>query len=110
MISAPVLLGQKNGSRRRQLLRAPITLNLSHLYKRGRSRGVCDCGTKPHSRYYTLLSVTYNTLFANTLQMQLPLSSKQALRNSSGSLKERTEEPLGNLNKVYRAQFAWPTL
>ena len=54
--------------------------------------------------------MTYNTLFANTLQMQLPLSSKQALRNSSGSLKERTEEPLGNLNKVYRAQFAWPTL
>ena len=23
---------------------------------------------------------------------------------------ERTEEPLGNLNKVYRAQLAWPTL
>ena len=61
-------------------------------------------------RYYTLLSVTYNTLFANTLQMQQPLSSKQAFRNSSGSLKERTEEPLGNLNKVYRAQLAWPTL
>ena len=31
---------------------------------------------------------------------QLPLSSKQALRDSSGSLKERTEEPLGSLNKV----------
>ena len=41
---------------------------------------------------------------------QLPLSSKQALRDSSGSLKERTKEPLGNLNKVYRAHFAWPTL
>ena len=41
---------------------------------------------------------------------QLPLSSKQALRDSSGSLKERTEEPLGSLNKVYRAHFAWPTL
>ena len=54
--------------------------------------------------------MTYNTLLANTLQVQLPLSSKQALRNSSGSLKERTEEPLSNLNKVYRAQFAWPTL
>ena len=38
------------------------------------------------------------------------LSSKQALRDSSGSLKERTEEPLGNLNMVYRAHFAWPTL
>ena len=59
---------------------------------------------------YTVLSVTYNTLSANTLKFHLPLSSKQALRNSSGSLKERTEEPLGNLNKVYRAQFAWPTL
>ena len=31
---------------------------------------------------------------------QLPLSSKQALRDSSGSLKEHTEEPLGSLNKV----------
>ena len=41
---------------------------------------------------------------------QTPLSSKQTLRDSSGSLKERTEEPLGNLNKVYRAHFAWPTL
>ena len=41
---------------------------------------------------------------------QLPLSSKQALRDSSGSLKERTEEPLGSLNKVYHAHFAWPTL
>ena len=41
---------------------------------------------------------------------QLPLSSKQALRDSSGSLKECTEEPLGSLNKVYRAHFAWPTL
>ena len=60
--------------------------------------------------YYTLLSVTYNILSANTLQKQLPLSSKQALRDSSGSLKERTEEPLGSLNKVYRAHFAWPTL
>ena len=36
VICAPVLLGQKNGSRRRQLLRAPITLNLSHLYNRGK--------------------------------------------------------------------------
>ena len=54
--------------------------------------------------------VTYNTLSANTLKNQLPLSSKQALRDSSGSLKERTEEPLGSLNKVYRAHFAWPTL
>ena len=42
--------------------------------------------------------------------LKQPLSSKQALRDSSGSLKERTEEPLGNLNKVYRAHFAWPTL
>ena len=41
---------------------------------------------------------------------QTPLSSKQALRDSSGSLKESTEEHLGNLNKVYRAHFAWPTL
>ena len=38
------------------------------------------------------------------------LKHKQALRDSSGCLKERTEEPLGNLNKVYRAHFAWPTL
>ena len=65
---------------------------------------------KPLSTYYTLLRVTYNTLSANTLKNQLPLSSKQALRDSSGSLKERTEEPLGSLNKVYRAHFAWPTL
>ena len=63
-----------------------------------------------NSPYYTVLSVTYNTLSANTLTNQLPLSSKQALRDSSGSLKERTEEPLGSLNKVYRAHFAWPTL
>ena len=56
-----------------------------------------------------VLSVTYNTLSANTLKNQLPLSSKQALRDYSGSLKERTEEPLGSLNKVYRAHFAWPT-
>ena len=54
--------------------------------------------------------MTYNTLSANTLEDQLPLSSKQALGDSSGSLKERTEEPLGSLNKVYRAHFAWPTL
>ena len=54
--------------------------------------------------------MTYNTLFANTLEDQLPLSSKQALRDSSGSLKERTEEPLDSLNKVYCAHFAWPTL
>ena len=47
---------------------------------------------------------------ANTLKNQLPLSSKQGLKDSSGSLKERTEEPLGSLNKVYRAHFAWPTL
>ena len=37
-------------------------------------------------------------------------ATKQALRDSSGSLKERTGEPLGNLNKFYRANFAWPTL
>ena len=54
--------------------------------------------------------MTYNTLSGNTLQEQLPLSSKQVLRDSSGSLKERTEEPLSSLNKVYRAHFAWPTL
>ena len=72
--------------------------------------GVCGGGTKPFSTYYTLLRVTYNTLSANTLKNQLPLSSKQALRDSSGFLKERTEEPLGSLNKVYRAHFAWPTL
>ena len=54
--------------------------------------------------------MTYNTLSANTLQEQLPLSSKQALRDSSCSRKERTKEPLGSLNKVYRAHFAWPTL
>ena len=34
--------------------------------KRGQRRGVCGGGTKPHSTYYTLPSVTYNTLFANT--------------------------------------------
>ena len=54
--------------------------------------------------------MTYNTLPANTVEDQLPLSSKQALRDSSGSLKERTEEPLGSLNKVYRAHFGGPTL
>ena len=63
-----------------------------------------DGGTKIHSTYYTLLSVPYNTLFLNRV------GSKQALRDSSGSLKERMEEPLGNLNKVYRAHFAWPTV
>ena len=54
--------------------------------------------------------MTYNTLSANTLTSQVPLSSKQALRDSSGSLKERTKEPLGSLNKVYRAHFVRPTL
>ena len=53
--------------------------------------------------------MTYNTLSANTLQEQLPLSSRQALRDSSGYLKERTEEPLGSLNKVYRAHYAGPS-
>ena len=54
--------------------------------------------------------MTYNTLSAKTLKIQLRLSSKQALRDPSGSLEERTKEPLGSLNKVYRAHFAWPTL
>ena len=54
--------------------------------------------------------MTYNKLSANTLEDQLALSSKQVLRDSSSSLKERTKEPLGSLNNVYRAHFAWPTL
>ena len=37
LLSAPLFCwGRKMGSRRRQLLRAPITLNLSHLYNRGK--------------------------------------------------------------------------
>ena len=53
---------------------------------------------------YTLLRWPYNTLSTNA-----PI--KQAsLRNSGRSLIERWVEPLGNLNKVYRAHFAWPTI
>ena len=45
----------------------------------------------------------------STLSTSAPI--KQAsLRNSTNSLIERGVEPLGNLNKVYRAHFAWPTL
>ena len=37
LLSAPLFCwGRKMDSRRRQLLRAPITLNLSHLYNRGK--------------------------------------------------------------------------
>ena len=45
----------------------------------------------------------------NTLSTNAPV--KQAsLRSSPRSLIERGVDPLGNLNKVYRAHFAWPAL
>ena len=58
---------------------------------------------------------TYHVLYASQCDLKYTvhknaLSSKQALRDSKVSPRERTEEPLGNLNKVYRAHFAWPTL
>ena len=76
----------------------------SHLKSKGRCRSVCSGGTKTDSTCYTLLSLPYNTLSTNA-----PI--KQAsLRSSTRSLIDRRVEPLGNLNKVYRAHFAWPTL
>ena len=76
----------------------------SHLKDKGRCRSVCSGKTKTDSTCYTLLNLPYNTLSTNT-----PI--KQAsLRSSTRSLIERGVEPLGNLNKVYRAHFAWPTL
>ena len=53
--------------------------------------------------YYTLLRWPYNTLTTNAPVKQA------SLRSSTHSLIERGVEPLGNLNKVYRAHFAWPT-
>ena len=76
----------------------------SDLKSKGGCRSVCSGGTKTESRCYTLVSLPYNTLSTNA-----PI--KQArLRSSTRSLIERGVEPLGNLNKVYRAHFAWPTL
>ena len=47
--------------------------------------------------------------YNNTLSTNAPI--KQAsLRSPTRSLIERGVEPLGNLNKVYRAHFAWRTL
>ena len=54
--------------------------------------------------YYTLLRWPYNTLSTNA-----PIN-EASLRNATRSVRERGVEPLGNLNKVYRAHFAWPTL
>ena len=76
----------------------------SHLKSKGGCRSACSGGTKPDSTCYTLLSLPYNTLSTNA-----PI--KQArLRSSTRSLIECGVELLGNLNKVYRAHFAWPTL
>ena len=76
----------------------------SRLKKKGGCRSVCSGGTKTDSTFYTLLRLPYNTLSTNA-----PI--KQAsLRSSTRSLIEHRVEPLGNLNKVYRAHFAWPTL
>ena len=44
--------------------------------KQRQMKGVCGGGNKPHSPYYTVLSVTYNTLSANALKISSPL--KQA--------------------------------
>ena len=76
----------------------------SHLKHKGGCRSVCSGGIKTDSTCYTLLSLPYNTLSTNA-----PI--KQAsLRSSTCSLIERRVEPLGNLNPVYGAHFAWPTL
>ena len=76
----------------------------SHLRSQGGCRSVCSGGTKTDSTCYTLLSLPYDTLSTNA-----PI--KQAsLRSSTRSLIERGVEPLGNLKKVYRAHFTWPTL
>ena len=76
----------------------------SHLNNKGGCRSVCSGGTKTDSTCYTPLNLPYNTLSKNA-----PI--KQAsLRSCTRSLMERRVEPLGNLNKVYRAHFAWPTL
>ena len=65
---------------------------------------MCSRGIKTISTYYTLLRRPYNTLSTNAPIKQASLS------NSTRSLIERGVDPLGNLNKVYRAHFAWPTL
>ena len=53
---------------------------------------------------YTLFSLPYKTLSTNAPIKQARLGS------STRFLIERGVEPLGNLNKVYGAHFAWPTL
>ena len=44
--------------------------------KQRQMKGCLRRGTKPHSTYYTVLSVTYNTLSANALKISSPV--KQA--------------------------------
>ena len=76
----------------------------SHLKSKGGCRSVCGGGTKTDYTCYTLLSLASNTLSTNA-----PIKHT-SFKSSSPSLRERRLEPLGNLNKVYRAHFAWPTL
>ena len=78
-----------------------------HLKSKGVCRSVCSGGTETDSTCYTLLNPPYNTLSAVSTNAPIKQAS---LRSSTRFLIERGVEPLGNLNKVYRAHFAWPTL
>ena len=100
----PCLAGAEKPKSPKATAAAPIQPEPSHLESKGRCRSICGRGIKTDSTYYTLLSLPYNTLSANA-----PI--KQAsLRSCTLSLIERKVEALGNLNKVYRAHFAWPAL
>ena len=71
VISARFSLGRKIQIRRRQLLLHQFTLTCPP-EKQRRMNWVSDGGTKPASTCYTLLTLTYDTLFLN------PVTSKQA--------------------------------
>ena len=74
-----------------------------HCTRQG-SSGALRHAPTPRLAKSNLKPQTYNTLSTNA-----PI--KQAgLRSSTRSLIEHGVQPLGNLNKVYRAHFAWPTL
>ena len=71
VISARFSLGKKFKSRQRHLQLHQFTLTLPPVKQR-QMNWVQDGGTKPASTCYTLLRLTYNTLFLN------PVTSKQA--------------------------------
>ena len=90
----PCLAGQKKSAA------APITLTFPPVKKRQMS----DSLRLRNQDYLCLLYTSQVALFRNC-----PVE-EASLMNSRRSLRERRVEPLGNLNKIYRAQYALPTL